>query len=319
MLGLFIGESGMRMRKDLPEPEVCGGETLIEVLRAGVCSTDLALMRGYLGFRGVPGHEFVGRALGGPFRGKRVVGEINAGCGRCESCLHQWHRHCPHRTVLGILGRPGAFSQRIVLPTMNLHEIPDEVPDDFAVFVEPLAAAFRIVEQVELWNTSRCLVIGDGKLGILVANVLGRRCRVVISGHHRERAALLPESVEWREELPDRPQLSSERFDVVVEATGRTEMLARAAAWVRAQGTVVLKTTSELPGSIDLAPLVVDEITVQGSRCGPFEPAIDVLLRGDVPVERMIEARYPLERADEAIRHASKAGVLKVLICGSAE
>jgi threonine dehydrogenase-like Zn-dependent dehydrogenase len=279
-----------------------------------VCATDLALARGYMGFAGVPGHEFVGLALDGPLAGRRVVGEINAGCGACPTCKRGLTRHCPNRTVLGILGRSGAFAEELSLPTANLHALPDDLPDERAVFAEPLAAAFEIAEQLELVPGARALLVGDGRLGILCAHVLARHgLELTVAGHHPERRELLPAGARWLEE-PLEPAAGAERFDLVVEATGRADVLPRALARVRPRGTLVLKTTTEAPVSLDLAPLVIDEVRLVGSRCGPFEPAIEALARGEIPVEGMIQARYPLDRGVEALRRAGEPGVLKVLI-----
>ena len=283
----------------------------MRVLRAGVCATDLALLRGYMGFRGVPGHEFVGVALDGPHAGCRVVGEINAACGACPTCRAGRRRHCPHRDVLGILGRPGAFADELSLPHENLHPVPEGVSDDAATFTEPLAAAFEIAEQVPLGTIGRALVLGDGRLGLLCAWALaacGVR-RVEVSGRHPERAELLPAGCTWLagEELTGRP------WDLVVEATGDPTVLARALTLVRPLGTVVLKTTSEVAAPLDLAPLVVDEVRLIGSRCGPFEVALAALADGRVRVEPLVEERYDLSAAEHALERAAD-GRLKVLL-----
>jgi threonine dehydrogenase-like Zn-dependent dehydrogenase len=316
MRGLHIDGGALRFRKDLPEPEPGPGEVLIEVLQVGICATDLALLRGYMGFRGTPGHEFVGRALGGRFAGQRVVGEINAACGRCGTCEAGLARHCPHRSVLGILGRPGAFAARIALPEDNLLAVPAGVSTDAATFTEPLAAAFEILEQCRIRETLRALVAGDGRLGLLCAQVLALAgAEVTLAGRHPERAALLPERVRHRTGLLESDgSPPSERFDLAVEATGNPGVLQRLLPWVRPRGTLVLKTTSEAAAPLDLAPVVVDEITIVGSRCGRFAPALEALSAGKVEVEGMISARYPLEAADVAFAHAAAAESLKVLV-----
>ena len=320
MLGLWLDQGRATLRHDLPEPEAAPGEVRVQILRAGVCATDLALRRGYMGFRGVPGHEFVGIALDGALRGQRVVGEINAGCRRCPTCLAglDGHapdpRHCPHRTVLGILGRPGAFAERIALPEANLFPVPDAVSTDAAVFTEPLAAALAIADQVALRPGLRALVAGDGRLGLLCAHALARSgVEVAVAGRHPERCGLLPAGARHVTGLLE-DAASPAAFDLAVEATGNPAALAAVCARVRPRGTVVLKTTTEQPVALDLATVVVNELTLVGSRCGRFAPALDVLARGLVPVESMIATRYPLAELPQALDRAARGGLLKVLV-----
>jgi threonine dehydrogenase-like Zn-dependent dehydrogenase len=312
---IWIDESGVRLREDAPPP-ARRGEARVRVRAAGVCATDLALARGYISYRGVPGHEFVGVALDGPLANQRVVGEINAACGECDACRAGGDRHCAARTVLGILGRSGAFAEELALPARNLRAVPATLSDDQAVFVEPLAAAFAITEQVELAPGMRALVAGDGKLGLLCAQVLvSRGCEVTLAGRHAERADWLPSSIRRiRASLGARPRVAGSPFDLVVEATGDPNALATSLALVRPRGTIVLKTTSERPATIDLAPLVVDEVRLVGSRCGRFEPALEALEKKRVQVEPMIAARYPLSDGMRALEHAGRPGALKVLI-----
>jgi threonine dehydrogenase-like Zn-dependent dehydrogenase len=321
MRGLVISRGTVTVTRDLSSPAPSPGEVRVRVLRAGICATDLALRRGYMGFEGIPGHEFVGQALEGQFAGRRVVGEINVGCGECDACRGDLDRHCPKRTVLGILGRSGAFADEVLLPARNLHPVPDAISTDAAVFTEPLAAAFEIAEQVRLEPGRRALVAGDGKLGILCAWVLHLLgLRVTVAGRHPERNELLPaetqhhvgwleEDVRWHSFEPSHPP-----FDLAVEATGRPEALARLVPRVRPRGTIVLKTTAETPGVFDTSPAVVNELTLVGSRCGRFAPALDALARGLVPVERLVTARYPLERGASAFERADRPGALKVLL-----
>jgi threonine dehydrogenase-like Zn-dependent dehydrogenase len=284
----------------------------VRVTRAGVCATDLSLARGYMGFEGVPGHEFVGVALDGPLAGQRVVGEINAGCGRCRSCASGLERHCPQRTVLGILGRSGAFAEELALPARNLHPVPEEVSDDVAVFAEPLAAAFEIPAEIGLVKGAPALVLGDGRLGLLCAQVLALEgLEVLVHGRHPERAAFLPAGCRHGGPPPEEPE---RRFDLVVEATGDPAMLQRALLFTRPRGMLVLKTTSERPAPLDLAPLVVDEIILVGSRCGPFAPALEALRTGRVEVAPLIHARFPLAEGARAFQRAAEPGTLKVLI-----
>ncbi|MGQ0553885.1 MAG: alcohol dehydrogenase catalytic domain-containing protein [Planctomycetota bacterium] len=319
MRGLVIERGRVTLRNDLPEPVPPPGESLVQVLLAGICATDLALARGYIGFAGVPGHEFVGRALSGPLAGQRVVGEINAGCGRaeCPECRREDPRHCPRRTVLGILGRSGAFAGRLVLPDRNLHAVPDSVSDEQAVFAEPWAAALHAAEQLPAVRGQRVLVAGDGRLGLLCAHALARAgAHVTVAGRHPERTALLPAGARlvtgWLEaEIADG---RTDSFPYAVEATGRPETLARLLARVAPRGTIVLKTTCETPAPLDLAPLVVNEQALIGSRCGRMAPAIAALRDNPPPIAAFGAERFPLSDAVAALAHASKRGVLKVLL-----
>lgn len=331
MRALKLGDGKPRV-VEVPAPEPSGEETCVRVEVAGVCATDLALAAGYMGFRGVPGHEFVGTAMDGPLAGQRVVGEINAGCGHCSRCRAGDPRHCASRTVLGIVGRPGAFAEQLTLPTRNLIPVPDLVPSDRAVFCEPFAAGLAVLDP---WLEARAtgkvtasepaLVIGDGRLGLMCAASLalaGRRGegpeQVLLAGRHPERGAALPEGVtHLGRPLPDSPDRAREvlpRSSFVVEATGRAELLPAALATVLPQGMLVLKTTTERPVALDLAPLVVDEIRLVGSRCGRFEPALEELAGGGFRPERFVAERFPLERATEALDRAGQPGVLKVLV-----
>lgn len=314
MRGLVLERGELRFSSDLPEPEPGPGEVRVRVLCTGVCATDLALARGYMGFAGVPGHEFVGEALEGELAGRRVVGEINAACGRCATCRAGRERHCPERSVLGILARPGAFAETLSLPQRNLHAVPDGLATERAVFAEPLAAAFEIPEQLELASVERALVVGDGRLGLLCAQVIAAAgVRTELAGRHPERGSWLPAGISHIGPVPD-PREAGRPWDLVVEATGDPSVLAQALGLVRPRGSVVLKTTSERPASLDLAPLVVDEIQLLGSRCGPFEPALRALAEGVVVVDPMVEERFPLERAVDAFERARRPGTLKVLV-----
>jgi threonine dehydrogenase-like Zn-dependent dehydrogenase len=307
--GLWLDGSGARLRRDLPEPEPTEGEVLVEVELAGVCATDLALGRGYMGFSGVPGHEFVGRALSGSLRGQRVVGEINAGCGSCELCQSGDPRHCPQRSVLGILGRPGAFAERLSLPEANLLPVPEGVSPEAAVFMEPLAAACALLESVGEVRGVPALVLGDGRLGLLCALVLQEAgAEVQVLGRHPDRAARLGGRLAWVEEPEPRA------FPLVVEATGAPDGPARALEWVAPRGTLALKTTVEVPGELDLARIVVDEIRLQGSRCGRFEDALPLLESGRIDPRPLIDGEYPLAEGVAALAHAGQRGTLKVLI-----
>ncbi|MCH7868241.1 MAG: alcohol dehydrogenase catalytic domain-containing protein [Myxococcales bacterium] len=312
----FDGEQARVVER--PDP-VLAGRVGVRVSLAGVCATDLEITRGYMDYRGILGHEFVGCVEEGPTEwiGSRVVGEINIACGTCASCRQNLGRHCPNRSVIGILGADGAFAERIAMPIGNLHRVPDSVPDEAAVFTEPLAAAFEILEQVKLRPEHRVLVFGDGRLGLLISQVMQTTgASVTTIGKHPEKLALMEARgiatcllADW--------DASSELGDIVVEATGSSAGFARAIAATRPRGTMVLKSTVAHPEAIDLSPLVINEIQVVGSRCGPFAPALAALEDGSVEVEAMIAERYGLEQAEDALAKAGEGGVLKVLIdCG---
>jgi threonine dehydrogenase-like Zn-dependent dehydrogenase len=312
---LYFDGSQVRLaeRPDpLPEP----GGAVVEMRLAGVCNTDLEIARGYMGFRGILGHEGVGRVVDGPtaWLGRRVVSEINFACGRCSACAAGLGRHCPTRRVMGILDADGAFAQRLAVPVANLHVVPDSVDDEHAVFAEPLAAAYEILEQVGDVAGLRAVVLGDGKLGLLIAQVLDAAgARVTAVGHHPANLALLAgRGIEIREAAAFRSEEPG--ADLVVEATGSTDGLAGALASVRPRGTVVLKTTVAEHPSVELSKIVIDEIQLLGSRCGPFEPALAALASGAVDVSRMVEERFSLARGVEAMERAAQRGARKVLI-----
>lgn len=312
MQAIELKSGHIAFRDDYPAPQPAAGEVLIRVLKAGICETDLQLVRGYMGFAGVLGHEFVGVAETGQFAGRRVVGEINCVCGNCEYCEAGFGNHCPHRSVLGILNRDGAFAEFVALPERNLHPVPDGVPNEAAVFVEPLAAAFQIPAQIELKMSDRVVVLGDGRLGNLCGQVIAQSgCRLTVVGKHLEKLALLQargiETV-----LLD--EVGDERTaDIVVDCTGSPTGLPTAMRLVKPRGTIVLKTTVAGEQTLSLAPLVIDEIQLTGSRCGPFPAAIEALERGEVDVSPLISARFPLQQAETAFEQAASRGVLKVL------
>jgi threonine dehydrogenase-like Zn-dependent dehydrogenase len=296
------------------EPPATPDTAIVRVALAGICNTDLELTRGYMNFRGVLGHEFVGVVAAGPaaWRGRRVVGEINFACGRCPACAGGLGRHCPARTVMGILGADGAFAEYVAVPVANLHAVPDGVADEVAVFCEPLAAACEILEQVPAAARARCVVLGDGKLGLLAAQVLAAAgARVLAVGRHPEKLAIL-----GRRGIETVPlgEWDRARADVVVEATGSAEGFALAVAAARPRGTVVLKSTVAHAAPLHLAPVVIDELTIVGSRCGPFAPALDQLARGAVDVRPLITARRPLRDGVAALQLAARRGALKVLL-----
>lgn len=315
MRGIVLERGRVLVRDDLAPPQPREGWSRVRVLRAGLCATDQALARGYLGFAGVPGHEFCGIALDGPHAGRRVVGEINAACGTCATCRGGNPRHCPHRTVLGIASLGGAFAEQVALPHENLHAVPDAVSTDAATFTEPLAAALHLADDVDVRSFRSALVAGDGKLGLLCAWALHLHgVAVTVAGRHADRASLLPPGVQHVTGLLEDGTPHRRAFDLAVEATGNPAALPRLFGHVQARGTIVLKTTTEQPVALDLAPLVVDELRLVGSRCGPFGPALDALACHRVPVERLVAARYPLADASAAFAHAAARGTLKVLL-----
>jgi len=316
MRGLWLEAQTIRLRDDLPRPEPAAGEARVRVLVAGICNTDLELVRGYYPFTGIPGHEFVGRvetAAGAePWVGRRVVGEINASCGTCGACRAGRPTHCEQRTVLGIRGRDGAFAESLTLPIANLHEVPPGISDETAVFAEPLAAALEIQEQVAIGPRDRVVVIGDGKLGHLVAQTLALTgCAPTVIGRHPAKLALLAARGITTGLADDIPRAQA---DVVVECTGNAEGLDLARAAVRPRGTIVLKSTYRGPASLDISRIVVDEITLVGSRCGPFAPALALLADGRVDVRPLVHARFPLHEAVAAFAEAARPGVMKVLL-----
>ena len=300
-----------------PEPKRDEGDCLIKVRQAGICATDLEITRGYMGFKGILGHEFIGEVIESPsarhWIGKRVVGEINVVCGRCDLCLSGLSNHCRNRTVLGILKRDGAFADLVRLPALNLHEIPAGVEDDAAVFVEPLAAAFQVLKQVKLDGKRWVTVLGDGRLGLLCAQVLRNAgCPVRVIGKHPDKMRLCDQwGIRSRPVAEITPRHDQ---DVVVDCTGSAAGLEMAMQLVRPRGTIVLKSTVAEGKPVNLAPIVIDEINVVGSRCGPFKEAIKALTEKTVDVTSMIHKRMKLENGVEAMELAAKPGVLKVLL-----
>jgi threonine dehydrogenase-like Zn-dependent dehydrogenase len=315
MRALLLDE-GLQVVEDYPTPEPAPGEALIHIRVAGICNTDLELAAGYQQFRGVPGHEFVGVVERAPdaesWEGRRVVGDINATCGECTTCRAGRSTHCPNRTTLGINGRNGAFAEYLTLPVRNLHLVPTSIPDEIAVFTEPLAAACEILEQVHVRPTDRVVVLGDGKLGLLCAQVLALTgCDLTAIGRHKEKLDILTQYGVHTTLDSDSLARSA---DLVVEATGRPKGYGAARRLVRPRGTIVLKSTYHGSIDADLTMAVVDEITLVGSRCGPFAPALRLLEQRLVNVIQLIQARYRLADAVTAFEHAAQRGALKVLV-----
>src|SRR5690242_731018 len=320
MLAVHLESGRVRLHK-VPLPRVPEGFARVRLLAAGICSTDLELQRGYYGFSGTPGHEFVGEVVSvsgtngdeSKWVGKRVVGEINLACGNCDWCKRGLGRHCPTRTVLGIVKHPGAFREFLTLPVRNLHRVPNSLSAEEAVFVEPVAAACEILDQVKIPKGERVAVLGDGKLGLLVSQVLqAHGARVHLFGKHRDKMRLVESSGVTSEVIPKK--LPRAAWPYVVDATGSAAGLAAAISMCIPRGTVIMKSTVHGLVAIDTAPAIVNEITLVGSRCGRFEAALPLLSSGKVNVGRMISDEFPLDRAPEAFTCAAKKSVLKVLL-----
>lgn len=332
MRALVLDKNGPRLDPRREDPAPPPGEAIIRPVRMGVCATDLELCRGYMGYSGVLGHEFVGvveevkpgrrKADGRDQRrwvGKRVVGSINCVCGRCDMCKAGLREHCRQRTVLGIAGRDGCFAERFTLPVRNLHEVPAHVDDDQATFIEPLAAAYQILRQLRIEGRPFITVLGDGRLGLLCAQVLSTlNATVRLVGKHAEKLALC-EKWRIRHRLLSEVGLRRDQ-DIVVDCTGSASGLATAMKMVRPRGTIVMKTTVAPPPPdaktppVDLSPIVIDEINVVGSRCGPFPDAIEALSAGKVDVVSLITRRMKLADGVDALKAAAKPGAIKVLL-----
>jgi threonine dehydrogenase-like Zn-dependent dehydrogenase len=315
MKALVIDNDALTL-EEVPMPIRGPGESLIHVLTAGVCNTDLEIMKGYMGFTGVLGHEFVGIVEASDTAelvGKRVVGEINCMCHQCNFCQREMPNHCSNRTVLGILDRYGAFAEYLTLPDENLHIVPDALEDDVAVFTEPVAAAHRILEQITIDENDKVMVLGAGKLGQLIAQVLSPHCKqLTCVGRNNWKLEILREmgiAVADEDSLLQRHQA-----DVVVDATGAYQGFTRALELVRPEGTVVLKTTVTHPTALEMSLPVINEVRVIGSRCGPFRPALESLMLGRVSVTPLVSETYELKDGVHALQRASAREVMKVLI-----
>ena len=311
---VFDGKTAL---KELPKPKPAAGEALIKILIAGICNTDLEITHGYMGFKGILGHEFVGlveQCSDPDLTGKRVVGEINVGCGQCEFCRQDLERHCLERTVLGILNRDGAMAEYLVLPESNLVVVPESVPDEKAVFTEPLAAAVEILEQVKIEPNHRVLIIGDGKLGLLIGAVIRLTgCGPILAGKHTEKMEFFSKlggTALTLEEL----SATGESFDFVIEASGNPSGWDLAMERVKPRGTIVLKSTYHAALDFNPAALVIDEITVVGSRCGRFAPALRLMEQGLVDPTPFLSDVFPLEEAVAAFERAKESDSLKILL-----
>jgi 2-desacetyl-2-hydroxyethyl bacteriochlorophyllide A dehydrogenase len=316
MKAVWLENNKLSYRTDVPIPAPGPDEALVKVSRAGICATDLELVKGYYPYRGIPGHEFVGRidqAPDQPLRvGQRVVGEINISCGKCPTCLAGRKSHCPERTVMGIVNRQGAFAEYLCLPLTNLIPVPDTVSDDAAVFVEPLAAALEIREQIPIAASDHVLVLGAGRLGQLIAqSLIPTGCDLRVAARYKKQQKILAENTI---DIVVEHTISENDYDIVIEATGSPEGFFLAQKAIRPRGTIVLKSTYKGDVTINLSSIVVDEITLVGSRCGPFAPALTMLANGQVNPKGLIDARYPLDDALEAFEYAARPGTLKIIL-----
>ncbi|HVP12850.1 MAG TPA: alcohol dehydrogenase catalytic domain-containing protein [Phycisphaerae bacterium] len=311
----ILVEAGKVDLREVPQPKAGKGEVLVKVRLAGICGTDLEILRGYADFQGVLGHEFVGTVIAGStsLEGKRVVGEINCVCGRCDMCASGLSGHCRKRTVLGIAGRDGAFAEYVMLPERNCLEVPPGVSDEEAVFTEPLAAAYQVVRQVKIEPRMSVIVLGTGRLGLLVAQVLAQTgCRLTAVGRNPKTLGLLDRK-RIRTATVDETHRNQDH-DLVVDCTGSPEGLGIALGLVRPRGTIVLKTTCLMKGDVDLAQAVVNEVTILGSRCGPFGEALNALARKQVEVASMVTHVVPLAEGVKALRLAGEPDQVKVLL-----
>lgn len=313
MQALWLENNQISLR-DMPKPE-SKTEALIRIRKAGICSTDLELVKGYYPYSGVLGHEFVGEVVNAPdasWIGARVVGEINASCWECEACRNGRPTHCENRTVLGIVNRNGVFAEYTTLPLENLHRVPDSVPDEMAVFTEPLAAALEIQQQIQIQPTDRVLVIGAGRLGQLIAQTLALTgCDLrVLARHQAQKNLLLARSIPVVSEADLHPH----QWDVVVEVTGSPAGFNIARNAIRPRGTLVLKSTYKGDMNVNFSSIVVDEINIIGSRCGPFAPALRLMEKREVDPTALIMDEFKLGDAVQAMARAAEAGVLKVLL-----
>lgn len=316
MKAIWLENKTLSVQEDLPIPVAADDEAFIRLRMGGICSTDLEMVKGYYPFRGVLGHEFVGEVVEAAQKpelvGKRVVGEITLCCGECEACLNGRTSHCENRRTLGLLGKDGVFAEYLTLPIQNLHIVPDTLPDEQAVFTELLAAALEIQQEVQIKPADRVVVVGAGRLGLLIAqclNLTGCDLSVVV---RRSQPAILLEK--WGIKAVYAQDLPKYKADLVVEVTGSAEGFALSRSLVRPRGTLLLKSTFAGEMSLNLSSIVVDEIKVVGSRCGPFAPALRLLEQGKIDVHSLINAKYSLSEGMEAFDEAAKPGMLKVLL-----
>lgn len=317
MQALVVKERKVKFVRSHPEPELNGDDVLIAVELAGICSTDLEIVKGYMNFQGVLGHEFVGKIIKGPKKlmSKRVVGTINCVCGKCDMCLSGLSEHCRKRTVIGIDGRDGAFAEFLSLPQRNVHVLPDSLSAQEAVFVEPLAAALQIVKQVPIEKRHKVIVIGDGRLGLLAVQVLAQHSKlsqVVLLGKHEQKLMFCEKRGLHGIHLDD--MLIKPEWDVVVDCTGSADGFTTACRLLRPRGKLVLKSTWVADKPVDLSPLVINEISLIGSRCGPFADAIHALMTEQVVVNGLITSRFDLSDGLKALEKAAQPDQIKVVL-----
>lgn len=314
MLGLWLENNQVVLKDDLPVPVPLKNEVLVKVIQAGICRTDLELIKGYYPFTGILGHEFVGQVEQGPRKllGKRVVAEINIGCERCEDCKKGLSRHCRHRDVCGIVNKNGSFAQYLTLPISNVHLVPEQLSNTEACFTEPLAACLQVLEQFHIKPSFRVLVIGDGKLGQLMVKILAlHACELYLVGHHPQN--YLP----YRDlgiVVGDEQLITDNDFDCVIECSGQASGFELALKAIKPKGTIVLKSTFKDKTTYDFSKLVVDEITLLGSRCGSFGSALRLLAKQKLNLNSLVEKEYPLSQAEDAIKHAHCQGTMKIML-----
>lgn len=316
MRGLWLENKELTLRDNIQQPEKPAGEILVKVLRSGICNTDAELIKGYYPYQGVLGHEFVGVVVdeNAPeeLKGKRVVGEINCVCHSCDFCAKGLKNHCANRTVMGIVNRWGTHAELLTLPKENLFVVPDEVSTEDACFVEPLAAALQLQQQIDINPSHKVAVIGDGKLGLLIAKTVSLTgCNLKVYGHHKDKLALLTnDNIVVESNPPSEKELDS--YDIVIEGTGNKVAFQQAINILKPRGVLVMKSTHEGSIEINCAPIVVKELTLVGSRCGPFQKAIDFLASKKINLDGMLVAKYPLKEGLKAFEHAQRKGVLKI-------
>jgi 2-desacetyl-2-hydroxyethyl bacteriochlorophyllide A dehydrogenase len=312
MKALVLNPGRLRLEANRSQPSILPGECLIKVLRAGICSTDIALIKGMYGFSGVIGHEFVGEVVSGEseWLGKRVVCDINVACSQCEQCLLGLRKHCLQRKTIGIREKDGAFAEFIAVPAVNLYEVPARVSDDRAVFVEPLAAAFDVLEKADFSPEQKVLILGDGRMGQLIARVVQRTgAEIFVLGKYEEKLKRLPKEIQrflLTDQLPH-------KFDIVIEATGNPSALRLALQSVKAQGSVILKSTFDGDASLDFSALVVNEVKLLGSRCGRFDVALEALNKREVEVESLIDGHFGLEDYEDAFEQLRNYPRIKMI------
>jgi len=320
MLGIVFDKK-LILKNNIPIPVPKKNEALIRILLAGICNTDLEIIKGYMGFKGILGHEFVGiveECRNKRWIGKRVTGEINAGCGKCSYCKNALENHCPHRKVLGIFNKDGAFADYLTLPVKNLHIIPENISDEEAVFIEPLAACYEVLEQVRINKSNVAIVLGDGKLGLLMAQVIkNTACKLCLIGRHKEKLSIARglgiDVVSVKQSLKVQ-KLKLTKADIVIDCTGAPQGLDLAMEVAKPKGKIILKSTFASKSYLNLSPVVINEFSIIGSRCGPFKKAIDALKNHEVKISPLIYKIFPLNEGLKAFKVSCEKKTLKVLL-----